>query len=62
MTTKTTQQNRVEKIKKDVDHWVNSEQGRKVIKEAIERTANAVAKMQDARQVSPEILHKPFTV
>ena len=52
----------VDKLKNAVNKWASSEEGKQAIKDSVQKVKKVTKELQEARQINPEILNKPFTV
>lgn len=43
-------------------NWLNSENGRQTVVEAVAKSLQAVESLNQARQVKPEQMHEPITL
>lgn len=51
-----------QKIQDEISAWATSDKGKREIQESLKKIENVTEKLNRARQVSLEMLHKPFTV
>ena len=52
----------VDKLKNAVNKWASSEEGKQAIKDSVQKVKKVTKELQEARQINPEILNKPFAV
>jgi len=52
----------LKKLSEEAQAWANSEQGKQALKKAVDDARKTASKLEDARRVNPDDLHRHFTL
>ena len=52
----------LKKLLKDAQDWAESDIGEKALEQAVNDAKNMALKLEEARQINPEELHRHFTL
>ena len=50
------------KLSEDAQAWADTEQGKNALKKAVEDARKTASKLEEARRVNPDDLHRHFTL